>query len=70
MITFSPTATDNVDSSVTVVYTPPSGSTFPLGTTTVEANAQDAAGNNAVPVYFDVTVQDTTAPVLLMEMIH
>jgi len=32
---------------VTVVSNPPSGSTFPLGTTTVTCTASDGAGNHA-----------------------
>ena len=43
---------------------PASGSTFALGTTTVDCDAEDAAGNNAAPTHFDVTVVDTTAPVI------
>lgn len=53
-VTFSPTATDNVDLSVTVICSPASGSTFPIGTTLVTANATDAAGNAAIPVTFNV----------------
>ncbi len=61
--TFSASATDAVDGSVTVTLSPASGSTFPLGTTTVTATATDAAGNTATGS-FTVTVRDTTAPVL------
>ena len=57
----SPTASDIVDGSVAVVCTPASGSTFALGTTTVNCSATDAAGNEATSS-FSVTVQDTTAP--------
>lgn len=62
-----PTATDNVDGSVTVTCSPASGSHFAVGTTAVTCNAQDAAGNNATPTTFNVTVSayvstDTTAP--------
>jgi hypothetical protein len=41
----SPTATDIVDGSVNVSCTPASGSTFPLGETTVKCSATDEAGN-------------------------
>src|SRR4030095_4687288 len=41
----------------------PSGSTFALGTTAVTATATDAAGNTATRT-FNVTVRDTTKPVL------
>jgi large repetitive protein len=64
-VTFNPTATDVVDGSVTVTCDPASGSTFPLGTTTVECSATDAAGNTANDS-FTVTVEDTTAPVLTL----
>lgn len=64
IVNFSPTATDNVDPTVNVVSTPASGSQFPLGTTPVTYNATDAAGNAAISVTFDVTVQDTTAPII------
>jgi hypothetical protein len=41
--------------------TPASGSTFGIGTTTVNCSAMDAAGNSA-SASFHVKVQDTTAP--------
>lgn len=47
---------------VTVVCNPPSGSTFPKGTTTVVCTATDAAGNTNTCT-FDVTVEDREAPV-------
>ena len=43
---------------------PPSGGTFPIGSTTVTCSATDAAGNPATSTTFKVTVQDTTAPVI------
>ena len=42
----SPVVSDNL-SGATVACTPPSGATFPLGTTTVVCTARDAAGNQA-----------------------
>lgn len=60
--TFAASAIDNVDGAVPVTLSPASGSTFPLGTTTVTATATDAAGNAAAGS-FTVTVVDTTAPV-------
>jgi hypothetical protein len=50
-----PTATDLVDSAPSVVCTPASGSTFPLGTTTVTCTAIDSTGNHAA-TSFQVTV--------------
>lgn len=52
---FTATATDDVDGSVAVTCTPPSGSVFPIGVTTVDCSAIDSAGNPAVGS-FDVTV--------------
>lgn len=64
IVTFStPTATDLVSGSVVVTCTPPSGSMFPVGTTTVNAVAQDNAGNLR-SASFTVTVSDTIAPQL------
>ncbi len=50
-----PTATDDVDPAPTVGCTPPSGSAFDLGTTTVTCTATDATGNSSSAT-FDVTV--------------
>jgi len=57
-VTFAPTATDDVDGSVAVTCVPASGSTFALGTTTVNCSATDAAGNTATGS-FTVTVKLT-----------
>ncbi|MDD3007131.1 MAG: HYR domain-containing protein, partial [Candidatus Pacebacteria bacterium] len=57
----APTATDIVDADVVVVCNLVSGSTFPLGTTTVTCDATDDAGNTSTSI-FNVTVQDTTGP--------
>lgn len=62
IVTFTPTATDNVDLIVQVDCMPVSGSQFVLGTTLVTCNATDAAGNVAASITFNVTVQDKTAP--------
>jgi hypothetical protein len=61
----NPTATDN-NPSPTVTCLPTSGSTFSLGTTGVICNATDAAGNAATSTTFNVTVVDTTAPVIVI----
>jgi HYR domain-containing protein len=59
----APTATDTVDPSPSVNCSPASGSTFPIGTTTVTCTATDATGNSS-SASFDVVIQDTTAPVV------
>ncbi|MCX6773381.1 MAG: HYR domain-containing protein, partial [Candidatus Micrarchaeota archaeon] len=59
--TFESTATDSVDGSEEVTCDPASGSTFPLGTTTVTCTATDRAENTGTST-FKVTVKDTTAP--------
>jgi hypothetical protein len=55
------TAVDTVDGPLTASCTPPSGSTFPLGTTTVTCSATDTAGNSGT-ASFTVKVEDTTPP--------
>jgi uncharacterized protein YjiK len=50
------TAADGCSSSVSVVSSPPSGSVFPVGTTTVNATANDGNGNTA-SCGFHVTVR-------------
>lgn len=50
-----PVATDTVDGSVVVACLPASGSTFPVGTTTVTCEAADASGNST-DASFDVHV--------------
>src|SRR3989449_563975 len=62
---FAPSATDLVDGSVAVSCSPASEWTFPLGTTVVLCTATDAHGNPAAGS-FDVTVQDTTPPTLVL----
>ena len=59
---FTPTATDNVGVT-SLSATPASGSTFAIGTTTVNVIATDGAGNTANGS-FTVTVRDTIAPVV------
>lgn len=51
-----PTASDNVDGTVPVTCIPPSGSFFPVGTTTVICTAVDAAGNTATKSFGIVVV--------------
>ena len=63
IVSFSTSALDAVDGAVATVNNPASGSTFPLGTTTVTVTASSAAGNNASQT-FAVTVRDTTPPAI------
>ena len=56
VVTFTITATDDLDPTPVVVCVPPSGSVFPLGTTLVACTATDASGNQAT-CQFPVTVQ-------------
>ena len=44
-VSYTATATDDLDGDLPVDCSPASGSTFPLGTTTVNCSAEDAAGN-------------------------
>lgn len=55
-VTFSASAVDDRDGTVPVFCTPPSGSTFQLGTTTVDCTASDTSGNLAT-ASFPVTVR-------------
>ncbi len=61
-VSFTVGANDNCPG-VTVVANPASGSSFPVGTTTVNATATDASGNTAM-CSFTVTVADTQNPTI------
>ena len=66
VVTYNPpTVVDNCPGS-TVICTPPSGSTFPVGTSMVTCTAKDAAGNAAACAFaitvFDLRLQDDTNP--------
>src|SRR5262249_4858143 len=62
VVTYSATATANVDGSVPVTWDGPgSGTVSPLATTTVHCSATDSSGNTATGS-FHVTVHDTTGP--------
>jgi len=58
VVTYSATANDLVSGSVAVVCTPPSGSTFAVGTTTVTCSASDTHGNTATDT-FNIIVSPT-----------
>ena len=63
MVSFVAIADDANPAHPVVTCNPVSGSTFPIGTTTVACSATDTAGNIASGS-FTVTVQDTTPPVI------
>ena len=63
VVTYTPSASDLVDGAVIPSCTPASGSTFSLGTTTVECTARDSR-DNAATASFEVTVVDATLPIL------
>jgi predicted outer membrane repeat protein len=56
-VAFEASATDDVDGTVPVTCAPPSGSTFPIGDTTVTCVASDPAGNEG-SASFTVHVRD------------
>ncbi|MBI4886314.1 MAG: DNRLRE domain-containing protein [Acidobacteria bacterium] len=65
-VTFSATATDIVDTDVTVTCVPASGSIFPIGTTTVSCTAEDDSGNSAMgPFLVSVVVNAGTLEALI-----
>ena len=59
-------ATDNFDPNPTINCDHASGSTFAIGTTTVNCRATDASGNFTDAAPFNVTVQDMTPPTLTL----
>ncbi len=63
VVSFSATATDEPGCFVPIPCVPPSGSTFPVGTTAVTCTATDAAGQTA-SCGFSVTVVDAEAPTI------
>ncbi len=61
VVTFAATAEDEVDGALTPACTPPSGSTFGIGSTVVTCSVSDNSGNPA-SASFAVTVVDATPP--------
>ncbi|MCB9234639.1 MAG: HYR domain-containing protein [Bacteroidia bacterium] len=61
--TYSATATDNCASNVDLTYSQASGSSFPLGSTTVTVTAEDEC-SNASTCSFTVTVTDNENPTI------
>ncbi len=62
-VNYSASATDNLDAAPSFSCIPASGSNFVMGTTMVNCSATDHADNVAFG-NFNVTVQDTTGPVI------
>ena len=62
-VSFLTTATDIVDGDIVPVCSPATGSTFPLGKSSVTCAATDQAGNRASKD-FDVEVKDEVPPVI------
>ena len=63
--TVSATDPDNPASLPTITFMPPSGNTFPIGTTTVLCTASDALGNTTSGSFL-VIVLDTASPTLYL----
>jgi hypothetical protein len=63
VVTYFASANDSVDGPITPSCSPASGSTFPLGPTTVNCSVSDSRGNTRTGS-FTVSVVDTTAPML------
>jgi hypothetical protein len=63
VVNYAVTLFDNCAGEVPVQFSPASGSTFGLGTTTVNGTASDGNGNTTT-CSFTVTVNDVTPPVL------
>ena len=59
----APTANDNCSANIVQTLGPPSGSVFPVGTTTVTYTATDVGGNTAT-CSFTVTVTDNQIPAI------
>jgi hypothetical protein len=69
VVSYSVTATDDVDPNPAVSCVPPSGSTFPIGTTTVICTATDASGKSS-SANFQVVVQGASDQITeLIEMV-
>ena len=61
VINFAVSGSDSVDGTVSVLCDPPSGSVFPIGTTTVVCSAKDSS-LNASQATFTITVQPGAFP--------
>jgi probable HAF family extracellular repeat protein len=66
-VTYMVTAADETDPKPTVLCNPPSGSTFPIGTTTVNCTAKDASGNQSTASF---TVRVKGGQEQLQDLLH
>jgi large repetitive protein len=65
VVTFTATATDNIDGAIAPACDPASGTRFPVGTTTVTCTATDAHHNTGTASFhITVTLTDNTPPVV------
>jgi len=62
-VTYSPIVS-GLCPDVSAVSSPPSGSAFPVGTSSVSSYAKSASGAQSAPCSFTVTVKDTENPVI------
>jgi len=60
----APTASSSCNLPLVIACVPPSGSTFPIGNTTVTCTARDPLGNTASCTFTVRVIRDTTPPVL------
>jgi HYR domain len=62
-VTYTASASDNFDGTISPTCTPASGAVFPIGTTTVTCTAQDAHGNSSQATFkVTVVLVDATPP--------
>jgi hypothetical protein len=64
-VSFTATASDNIDGSITPTCSPASGALFPVGSTTVNCSATDSHGNTGTGSFkVTITYIDTVPPVV------
>ncbi len=68
IVTFSASANDDIDGSITPICFPSSGSTFHMSLTTVTCSATDNSGNVGSTI-FTITIVDTIAPTPPSELV-
>jgi HYR domain-containing protein len=64
-VTYTPSASDNLDPSPDLTCSPASGSVFPIGTTIVSCTATDDAGNSASDT-FKITVRSAAQQIVAL----